>query len=141
MNLYAVYLIKLFEGCRLVSYQDIGKVWTIGYGHCGIDVRPNQKITQDQADDLLVKDSARFEQAINELFKVPLTEAQKGALIDFAFNLGIDALKHSTLLKKINAKDPTAADEFLKWIHVNGKPIKGLLRRRQEERKLFINKK
>ncbi len=141
MNLYALYLVRLFEGCSLTSYLDIGGTPTIGYGHTGPDVTENMIITQQEAEDLLLADLKEFEVGVTKLIKVKLTDAQLGALIDFAFNLGINALERSTLLKKVNTHDPSAADEFLRWYYVNGKRIKGLLRRRTEERKLFINKK
>ncbi len=141
MNLYAFYLIKLYEGCSLIAYRDIADILTIGYGHTGPEVTENMVITQQEADDLLMKDLKEFEAGVTKLIKVELTDAQLGALIDFAFNLGLNALERSTLLKKVNRHDPSAADEFLRWYYVNGKRIKGLLRRRTEERKLFINKK
>ena len=61
------------------------------------------------------------------------------ALIDFAYNVGIGALKSSTLLKKLNNSDFIgASDEFKKWNKGDGKVLKGLTIRRENERKLFI---
>ena len=40
-------LIKSFEGCRTIAYQDAIGVWTIGYGHT-IDVKEGMLITQHQ---------------------------------------------------------------------------------------------
>lgn len=58
----------------------------------------------------------------------------------FAYNLGINALKGSTLLKKINAGDYIgAANEFHKWNKAGGKELAGLTRRRGAEKSLFLS--
>ena len=49
-------LIKSFEGLRLTAYQDSVSVWTIGWGHTGSDVTPYMKITEEEAENLLLKD-------------------------------------------------------------------------------------
>ena len=64
---------------------------------------------------------------------------QAGAMVDFVFNVGCGAFRKSTLLKKVNAGDMAgAADEFLKWTYIGKKRSAGLLRRRTEERALFL---
>jgi lysozyme len=89
-----------------------------------------------------------FEQAVNSLVKVKLTQNQFDALISFVYNVGADidadniaeGLGDSTLLKKLNAGDyKGAADQFLKWDKANGKVMKGLTIRRQAERALFLS--
>jgi GH24 family phage-related lysozyme (muramidase) len=55
-------------------------------------------------------------------------------LTDFAFNLGINALKNSTLRKKVNAGDwEGAKKEILKWNKAGGKVLSGLTKRRVSE--------
>lgn len=131
-------LLKKFEGCELSSYRCIAGVWTIGYGHTGLDVVENMTITQEQADALLRKDIAKFENSVNSLVKVDINQNQFDALVSFTYNCGAGALKSSTLLKKINAKDfKQAALEFLKWDKCNGKSLAGLTRRRIAEKELF----
>ena len=138
MNQQSINFIKKYEGCKLSAYRCPANVWTIGYGHTK-KVRAGQKITQAQAEKLLQEDLAVFEQGVNDLSTVELTENQCAALVSFAYNLGLAALKKSTLLKKLNAADFSgAADEFLKWDNVNGKPLKGLTARRGAERTLFL---
>ena len=112
---------------------------TIGYGHTGPDVTSGKKITAEQANALLVKDVQRFESAVNELVKAPMTQGMFDALISFSFNLGAGSLKSSSLLKKLNADDlEGAADEFLKWNKAKGKVLAGLTERRESERELFL---
>ena len=132
-------LIKGFEGLRLSAYQDSAGVWTIGYGHTG-NVKPGDRITQAQAEDLLQKDTAWAQQAVRDQVKVPLTQGQFDALTSFTFNLGAGALAKSTLLNKLNAGDYAGAQaEFGKWVHAGGQVLQGLVRRRAAEAELFGN--
>jgi lysozyme len=127
-----------FEGLELTAYQDIVGVWTIGYGHTGPDVTPGLKITQAQAVILLKGDVASAVACVNHAVKVPLTQNQFDALVDFAFNLGNGALLGSTLLKLLNQKNYAGAQaEFAKWNRAGGKVNAGLTRRRAAEAKLF----
>lgn len=137
-------LIKQFEGCRLTAYQDSVGVWTIGYGWTQpVDGKPVGKgmtITQQKADDLLKQGVIQYENGINSLVKVQLNQNQFDALVDFAYNLGVNALKGSTLLKKLNAGDYAgAANEFTKWNKAGGKELAGLTRRREAEKSLFLS--
>ncbi|MGK7951398.1 MAG: lysozyme [Xenococcaceae cyanobacterium] len=132
-------LIKRWEGFRSNAYLCPGNVWTIGYGHTAT-VKPGMCINQVEAEELLKSDLRRFENAISNLVKVPLTQAQFDALTSFTFNVGIAAFGKSTLRKKLNRKDYSgAANEFSRWVHANGKRLPGLVSRRQEERKLFLS--
>ena len=133
-------LIKSFEGCRLTSYQDVAGIWTIGYGHTG-NIKPGMSITQQQADTFLRSDLARFEHCINRCVTVPLTQNMFDALVSFTYNVGTGAFQRSTLLCKLNRGDTAeAAEEFDKWIHAGKKVIPGLVRRRREEKELFLRK-
>lgn len=133
-------LICSFEGCKLNSYKDIVGFLTIGYGHTGEDVQENQTITQQEANDLLLKDLVKFEVGVSSLAWVTLNQNQFDALVSFSYNLGLNTLKNSTLLKKLNNNDyDGASNEFLKWDHAGGKQVAGLTRRRQAEQDLFLS--
>lgn len=136
--------IKNYEKIELKSYQDEAKVWTIGYGHTGKEVYPNMKITENQANMFLFNDLSKFENAVNQYVKVPLSQNQFDALVAFSYNAGIGAFKNSTLLKKLNSGDfEGASEEFGKWnkITVNGekKSSDGLSVRRYDEENIFTN--
>ena len=131
-------LIKKYEGCRLLAYKCPAGVWTIGYGHTA-GVKSGMAITKADAERLLLQDLKRFEEGVETLVKVPLTSNQFSALVSFAFNCGISALRSSTLLKKLNVGNLNgAAREILRWDKVNKKPVEGLTKRRKEEQKLFL---
>jgi len=133
-------LIKVSEGVVLKVYKDAVGLPTIGYGHLIKAGEVFTTITQQQAEDLLRKDLVQFENGINQLVTVPLTQNQFDALVSFTFNLGVGSLKSSTLLKKLNAKDYAGASaEFLRWDKAGGKTLAGLTKRRTAERQLFLS--
>lgn len=141
INQAGLELIKHFEGCKLTAYQDIVGVWTVGFGHTGHDVYPGLTITQEQADNLLKQDLSKFETQVEAAVAspVPLTDNAFAALVSFSYNLGINALIKSSLLRLLKAGGPlAAAPEFLKWSHAGGVLVPGLLKRREAEKELFL---
>lgn len=132
-------ILKKFEGCKLKTYLCPAGIPTIGYGHTGKDVSEGMTITKAQAEKLLLKDLAKFEAGVADLVKVPVSVNQFSALVVFAYNIGLNALSGSTLLKKLNAGDVIgAADQFLRWNKAAGKELDGLTNRRHAERDLFL---
>ncbi|MDO5086614.1 MAG: DUF1521 domain-containing protein [Comamonadaceae bacterium] len=131
-------MVKKYEGLYTKAYYCPAGVLTIGYGHTGPDVKPGQRITAAQAENLLRKDMAQFENAVKRLVKVPLTQGQFDALVSFSFNVGAGALGKSTLLKKLNAGDYAGAQaEFKRWNKGGGRVLPGLVKRRAEEAQMF----
>ena len=131
-------MVKKYEGLFTKAYVCPAGVLTIGYGHTGPDVKPGQRITEAQAEQLLRQDMGKFEAAVKRQVKVPLTQGQFDALTSFTFNCGEGALKKSTLLKKLNAGDHAGAQaEFQKWNKGGGRVLPGLVKRRAEEAQMF----
>ncbi len=132
-------MIKKYEGFRANPYTCPGGVLTIGYG---TTMKPGQytSITKEQGDAILRKTIAGFERSVKSLVTVPLNQNQFDALVSFAYNVGAGALKKSTLLKKLNSGDyEGAANELTKFVRSKGKVLQGLVKRREEERKLFLS--
>jgi lysozyme len=127
-----------FEGLKLKAYVDVTGVPTIGYGHT-YNVRMGDRITAWYAKDLLSEDIAYFEEKVKEL-NVAHTEGQLDALVSFAFNLGVDRLAKSTLLKVIRqgGSKSEIKREFKRWVYADGKKLKGLEKRREWEAKRFF---
>lgn len=131
-------LIKRHEGLRLRAYKCPADVWTIGYGSTGPHVSPGMVITETQADILLRKDVARFEEGVSRLVKVKLTQGQFDALVSFSFNVGLGALGKSTLLRKLNAgRYADVPAELMKWTKAGGRELPGLVKRRRDEAGLW----
>jgi len=140
-------LVKAFEGCLrpvaggFQAYLDPIGVLTIGWGHTNHNGRKFDSSavwTQAECDAEFLNDMAVFENAVNNLVKVPINQDQFDALVSFSFNVGAANLGGSTLLRKLNAGDFTgAAQEFQRWNKAGGKPLPGLTRRRACEALLF----
>jgi GH24 family phage-related lysozyme (muramidase) len=141
-------LIKEFEGydklvpgtTDVTTYLDQVGVPTIGWGHTGPDVEMGLVITMAEAERLLRDDLVRFETAVSHLVTVTIDDNQFAALVSFAFNLGADALRGSTLLALLNAGHADqAADQFGRWVYAGHAVAPGLVRRRAAERALFLS--
>ena len=152
----AIEMIKHHEGVRFKPYQCPAKLWTIGVGHV---LYPNQikillaergayalhpedsrTFTKEEVDAILRADLARFEKGVATYCPVPLTQGQFDALVSFSFNVGLGTLQRSTLRQKVLRGDMAgASEELLKYCMAGGKVLKGLQKRRLDERALFLS--
>lgn len=140
VNQIAVDFIKEKESCRTSAYKDLGGVWTIGYGHTGPEVQEGLQWSSSECEATLARDVEKVEEQVKALVKVPLNDNQMAALISFAYNLGVGALKRSELLSIINRADYLhASTGFMNWASVDGRRVKGLVKRRLEEALLFLD--
>lgn len=142
-------LIKKFEGCArlrvdglLEAYPDPGtgsEPWTIGWGATGSGIGPGTVWTSEQADARLEADLARYASGVaRAIGDAPTSQAQFDALVSFHYNTG--AINRATLTKKHIAGDYLgAAAEFARWNKAGGRVLKGLVRRRAEEAKLYVS--
>ena len=133
-------LIKSFEGCKLHAYQDLGGVYTIGFGATGVGIGKGTKWTQEEADERFLKDLESRELRLTDLVKgCQTTQNQFDSLLSIAYNIGMKAFKDSTLLKEHRAGHVSrAAAQFLNWNKVNGMVVMGLVRRRTAERLMYL---
>jgi lysozyme len=131
----AVGLIKKYEGFRAKAYMD-SNGWAVGYGQTGPNITKDSVVTEPEAVKLLANHIASIQDRMADMIKVPITQNQFDALVSFTYNVGLGKFKSSTLLKLLNqGKHQEAADQLLRWTN---KGLKGLVRRRTEERELFL---
>jgi lysozyme len=132
-------LIKKFEGCKLTAYTCPAGLVTIGYGNTfyknGSKIKLGDKITQQQAEELLMDLLPQFEAIVNKNIKIDLTQYQFDALVSFAWNCG----KSEALFKLVNSK----SKDLKQWWETHyttggGKVLQGLVNRRKEEAELFF---
>jgi lysozyme len=140
-------LITKWEGLKLRPYLCSAKVATIGFGSTyyenGTRVTMNDApITKERALELFKNTLSTYERGVDSFTVDTINQNQFDALTSFAYNLGTQALKGSTLLKKVNTNpnDPTIANEFAKWTRANGVILKGLVSRRKAEAELYFKK-
>lgn len=139
-------LIKKYEGLSLRPYTCPSGLSTIGWGATyyedGTRVKlTDPPITTERAEKLLSNILVPFEKFVDSVTRDDINQNQFDALVSFSYNCGTQNLKSSTLLKKVNLNpnDPSIAIEFKKWNRGNGKVLKGLVLRRDEESKLYFS--
>ena len=138
-------LIKSFEGLKLETYKCSAGVNTIGYGTTLINgkmVQNGLKISLEDAERFLIEDIKKFESGVSKVVYVSLNDNQFSSLVSFSYNVGLGALRGSTLLKMVNRNpnDPLIRNEFLKWNKINKVESRGLTRRRKAESDLYFTK-
>jgi lysozyme len=153
----AIDMIKHHEGVRTKPYRCPALLWTVGVGHVidpthaavkyeerkslPIPAGWDRAFTMDEVDRILSQDLGRFERGVVRL--CPAAVGRQGvfdALASFAFNVGLGNLQRSSLRMKTNRGDfEEAAEEFMKWTKAAGKVLPGLVKRRQDERALYLS--
>lgn len=132
--------IKGYEKCRLTAYMPTPNDRpTIGWGSTGPDVKLGMTWTQAQADARFADDLAKFATGVEKLVATaPTTQAQYDAMVSFAYNCGLEALKTSTLLREHKSGDyESAAGQFPRWNKQAGRVLNGLTRRRAAEAAIY----
>ena len=150
-------MIKHHEGLRMRPYQCPALIWSVGVGHV-IDPKHatipfnerkdlpipagwDRVLSMGEVDTLLAEDLRRFERGVLRL--CPASAGSQGifdALVSFSFNVGLGNLQRSSLRMKTNRGElEEAADEFLKWTKAGGRVLPGLVKRRMDERALYLS--
>jgi lysozyme len=157
-------LMHRYEGYRTRPYLCPAHIWTVGYGHVlyqdqiqlpmvrkegytgfirmNYPLRPehNRVWSKEEIDALFDADVAAFERGVLRL--VPGCAGHQGrfdALVSFAYNAGLGNLQRSQIRMKANRDDiEGAADAFMQWTKAGGKELPGLVKRRRDERALFL---
>ena len=150
-------MIKHHEGVRNKPYRCPALLWTIGVGHVidpthanvpfnerknlPIPEGWNRVISMGEVDSILAEDLRRFERGVLRL--CPAASGRQGVfdyLVSFAFNVGLGNLQRSSLRMKTNRGEfEEAADEFLKWTKAGGRVLPGLVKRRNDERAMYLS--
>lgn len=147
----AVAFLRPGEAFRERAYPDPdsgGEPWTIGYGSTfwkdGRAVRRGETITHQQALELMEHVLlTRFEPAARSIIKpfAGWVPHQQAAILSFVYNAGEEALRTSTLARRLNAgedPDQVVREELPRWIAARDPGVRqGLLNRRRHEIALF----
>jgi lysozyme len=142
MDLEPLYqIVRKYEGLRLKVYRCPAGVPTIGYGSTGRDITmAHPDVTIEWAENRMRDDVAFFVKQALQISPVLASHPNKlCAIASFCYNLGATAYKGSTLCRKVNASTwQEAAAQFEKWVFAGGKKLNGLIKRRAEEKELFL---
>jgi lysozyme len=136
-------MLRRLEGYRCKAYKDAGGVWTIGYGHTSMagapQVKPGMRISRREADAILARDVAGFARGVARLLDVPLSDGQFSALVSFAYNIGLENFRRSSVLRAVNSGNFAAVPRRLSlWVKAGGRVLPGLVSRRAAEAAMFI---
>jgi len=139
-------LVKSFEGFFNKPYLCPAKVPTIGYGTI---LYPNGKkvtlqdkpCTEAEAIEWMRYELNQKAKEVDAMAIDAVNQHQFDSLVSFAYNCGSNALKNSTILKRVNANpnDPTITDAFMMWVKADGAILQGLVRRRKAEAALYFS--
>lgn len=134
-----VALLRKFEGLKLDAYQDVGGIWTIGYGHTA-GVCSGMRITAEEAESYLFSDVSDLLKPVQDQIHPSANDNQFSAAVCFAFN--IIGWKHTPLFIILMQGDFVNAGRH--WLlydkaMINGvkTSVPGLVARRQAELALF----
>jgi lysozyme len=129
----------LHEGYSPVAYRPVpGDVPTIGFGTT-TGVKMGDTITPTTAVIRALQDVQKFEGAVKQCVRVPLHQHEYDAYIGLSYNIGSGAFCNSTLVRLLNQQEYRAAcDQILRWDKFQGKPLRGLTLRRQDEHRKCI---
>lgn len=144
-------LAKRFEGLRdlrsdglVYPYLDPVALPTIGFGRLlsrekHADLSRWVPITLETAEEYLMVDLAKAAAAVDRLCPVPLSDLQRAALIDFAFNCGAGNLQVSALRQKVlRGEHDEVPAQLGRWVFAAGVKYRGLVLRRKAEAALYI---
>jgi len=128
-----------FEGTKLSTYRDMGGVLTYCTGATE-NAAWGKTYTPAQCRAQLDRDLERHAAGIAMCIPLArLTDGQKVAFVDVAYNIGVSGFCGSSMARRTNAGDMVGAcNALLMWNKVDGKEVRGLTRRRQAERELCL---
>jgi lysozyme len=150
-------LVKHHEGVRMRPYRCPALLWTVGVGHV-IDPSHaavkyeerralpipdgwDRSLTMGEVDAILAQDLAKFERGVARLCPGSIDrQSQFDALVSFSFNVGLGNLQRSSIRMRYNRGDiEGAAEAFLMWTKAGGRVLPGLVKRRNDEKALFLS--
>lgn len=160
-----IHLMHQFEGYRDRPYKCSASIWTVGYGHAmyadqlrlpnvrkpGYEgmIRNDYKLkeadnrvwSKPELEDLFKSDLVVFERGVLRLApNLDGNQAKFDACVCLSYNIGLGNFQRSTVRQKILRSEwENAAEAFLAWSKAGGKVLKGLLRRREAEKALFLS--
>lgn len=148
--------IKHHEGVKNTPYRCPAGLWTVGVGHVlypeqirlkfqdrlqyPLRIEHFRKFSNEEINEILKADLARFEAGVRRLCPRHLSQSRFDALVSFSFNVGLGNLQKSSVRMKHNRGDfEGAAESFMLWTKAAGRVFPGLVRRRNDERLMYLS--
>ena len=129
-------LIMRFEGLSLTPYADPIGLNTVCWGETNVQMR---RYTLAECRLMLADSMAAHGVAIAPCLPENLPDHVQAAMLSFGYNVGAAKFCASTMARKLQAGDITGAcNELPKWIYAGGQVLRGLVTRREAERRLCL---
>lgn len=128
------------EGTILRGYRDPVGIVTACTGHTKTAVL-GRAYTREECARLLDEDLAQHATGVMACIHVPTTSGQRAAFVSFGFNAGVRGFCTSSMARLLNAGDAAGACDALRlWTKAKGRVLPGLVRRREIERDMCLQK-
>jgi len=125
--------LAVHEGYVGTAYRDPVGIPTIGFGETA-GVQMGQTTTPVRAMIQLLDSANKHAKGMVECIKVPISQNEFDAYLDFTYNVGVGAFCRSGLVRLLNqGKYEEACAELKKWVYAGGKVLPGLVTRREKE--------
>lgn len=127
-----------WEGKRNSAYLDAVGVPTICYGYTS-DVAIGDTATDSECDALLKDEVAKAMSIYDKYVQTKSPANVRLAMTSFIYNVGEGNFRGSTIRRLLNeGKFTQACNQLPRWKYANGKELRGLVLRRESERKLCL---
>ena len=131
-------VVGTFEGVRTIAYRDVVGVPTICFGETR-GIKMGDAKTMAECREMLGTALVEFSAGVDRCLKVKVPDRTYVAFVSFAYNVGVSAFCRSTLVKRANAGDLVGAcNQLTRWNRAGGRIIRGLTRRRAEEKAMCL---
>lgn len=133
-----------WEGFYPKTYRDIVGVATVCYGETeaqAVALGRKRAYTKQECTDMLAKSLVAYDEGMKACLDPPrpITANMHKAFISVTYNIGVHGFCRSGMVRRANAGDfKGACDALLAWNRAGGRVVKGLVNRRNAERKLCL---
>lgn len=136
----ALPIVMFFEGLVPTTYIDPVGIPTVCYGETDKTITMQQRFSKEECLVLLGASLQKHAAEVSKCVLRPVKDYEAAAILSWGYNVGPRAACGSTLVRKLNAGEPSTSwcPELLKWVYGGGKKLKGLERRRAAEYKMCM---
>lgn len=129
-----------WEGKRNTTYIDVVGVPTVCYGQTGAMARIGATYSDAECKAALDAELFEYAQELDRCVHVPVTPYQGAAILELAYNVGTPAVCSSTMVRMINAGEPSTrwCQQLHRWVRAGGRKYQGLVNRRIDSYSMCI---
>ena len=129
-----------WEGLKTTTYLDVVGIPTVCYGETGAHIRMGMQFTANECRNLLDRRLLQFATALDRCVATPLTPNQGAAVLELGYNVGVNAVCNSTMVRMIKQGQPPSVwcKQLHRWVKAQGRTYRGLVNRREDSYQMCI---